>query len=275
MTSPTVTPTPAPSVSSTKAPMTFPGTVLTPGSKGSAVLAVQQRLNKLGCGPVLEDGTFGAETQDAVELFQTRFQDTSGAPLKIDGTVGPMTWAALFGAATTPTNATAPSQLLAAVLQFASGEVGMMEDPLESNRGPRIDQYLRAVGLDPAAGSFPWCAAFVYFCFQQAANTLNVPNPAIREAGVLDLWNKAGSQSVRRIAAPEAAATPSVVQPGGLFVITTGSGNGHTGLGEQVAGVRLTTIEGNTNLGGSREGIGVFRRTGRTIAPIKRGFIQY
>jgi len=172
MTSPTVTPTPAPSVSSTKAPMTFPGTVLTPGSKGSAVLAVQQRLNKLGCGPVLEDGTFGAETQDAVELFQTRFQDTSGAPLKIDGTVGPMTWAALFGAATTPTNATAPSQLLAAVLQFASGEVGMMEDPLESNRGPRIDQYLRAVGLDPAAGSFPWCAAFVYFCFQQAAQTI-------------------------------------------------------------------------------------------------------
>src|SRR5207245_6507671 len=172
MTSPTVTPTPAPSVSSTKAPMTFPGTVLTPGSKGSAVLAVQQRLNKLGCGPVLEDGTFGAETQDAVELFQTRFQDTSGAPLKIDGTVGPMTWAALFGAATTPTNATAPSQLLAAVLQFAYGEVGMMEDPLESNRGPRIYQYLRAVGLDPAAGSFPRCAAFVYFCFQQAANTL-------------------------------------------------------------------------------------------------------
>jgi len=102
-----------------------------------------------------------------------------------------------------------------------------------------------------------------------------VSNPAIRDAGVLDLWNKAGSQSVRRIAAPEAAATPSVVHPGCLFVITTGSGNGYTGLEEQVAGVRLTTIEGNTNLGVSREGIGVFRRTGRTIAPINRGFIQY
>jgi len=89
------------------------------------------------------------------------------------------------------------------------------------------------------------------------------------------MFGTTGSQGVRRIAAPEAAVTPSVVQPGCLFVITTGSGNGHTGLVEQVAGVRLTTIEGNTNLGGSREGIGVFRRTGRTIATINRGFIQY
>ncbi len=254
---------------------TFPGTVLTPGSKGAAVLAVQQRLNKLGCGPVAEDGTFGAETQDAIELFQARSQDTSGAPLKIDGVVGPMTWAALFGADTVPPNATAPSQLLATVLQLASREVGTMEDPLGSNRGPRVDQYLRAVGLNPADGSFPWCAAFVYFCFQQAAKTLDVPNPAIKDAGVLDLWNKAGSQGIRRIAAVEASTTPSLVQPGCLFVITTGSGNGHTGLVEQIAGVRLTTIEGNTNLGGSREGIGVFRRTGRTIATINRGFIQY
>jgi peptidoglycan hydrolase-like protein with peptidoglycan-binding domain len=275
MTGPAVTPTPTPTLSSKTSPMTFPGTVLTPGSKGAAVLTVQQRLNKLGCGPIAEDGTFGAETQDAVELFQARSQDTSDAPLKIDGTVRPMTWAALFGAGTTPTNTTAPSQLLAAVLQFATGEVGTMEDPLGSNRGPRVDQYLRAVGLDPAAGSFPWCAAFIYFCFQQAANTLNVPNPAIKDAGVLDLWNRAGSQGIRRIAAPEAATTPSVVQPGCRFVITTDSGNGHTGLVEQVAGVRLTTIEGNTNLGGSPEGIGVFRRTGRTIATINRGFIQY
>ena len=142
---------------------TFPGTVLTPGSKGAAVLAVQQRLNNLGCGPVAEDGTFGAETQDAIELFQARSQDTSGAPLKIDGVVGPMTWAALFGADTVPPNATAPSQLLATVLQLASREVGTLEDPLGSNRGPRVDQYLRAVGLNPADGSFPWCAAFVYF----------------------------------------------------------------------------------------------------------------
>jgi hypothetical protein len=38
---------------------------------------------------------------------------------------------------------------------------------------------------------------------------------------------------------------------------------------------RLITIEGNTNLPGDREGIGVFRRTGRKISDINKGFISY
>ena len=38
---------------------------------------------------------------------------------------------------------------------------------------------------------------------------------------------------------------------------------------------KLLTIEGNTNDGGSREGIGVFARHGRTIGSINRGFIEY
>jgi hypothetical protein len=60
-----------------------------------------------------------------------------------------------------------------------------------------------------------------------------------------------------------------------IFVIIHPSGAGHTGLVEKVNGNFLTTIEGNTNLNGSREGIGVFRRNQRTIASINRGFICY
>ena len=37
----------------------------------------------------------------------------------------------------------------------------------------------------------------------------------------------------------------------------------------------LNTLEGNTNEGGSREGVGVFRRNGRKIVTINRGFIDY
>ena len=44
---------------------------------------------------------------------------------------------------------------------------------------------------------------------------------------------------------------------------------------EQVDGVQLTTIEGNTNEGGSREGVGVFRRTARRISAINRGYLSY
>jgi hypothetical protein len=35
------------------------------------------------------------------------------------------------------------------------------------------------------------------------------------------------------------------------------------------------TIEGNTNEGGGREGIGVFRRNRRKVRGINKGFIDY
>ena len=46
---------------------------------------------------------------------------------------------------------------------------------------------------------------------------------------------------------------------------------------ESVAAGVLTTIEGNTNDGGSREGVGVFRRTGpngRKISSVNKGFLD-
>ena len=97
----------------------------------------------------------------------------------------------------------------------------------------------------------------------------------IKTAGVLDHWNKAGIQSIPRISTVDANNTPSLVQPGMIFIISTGSGNGHTGIVESIEGVQLTTIEGNTNEGGSREGIGVFRHKSRRISQISRGFIDY
>ena len=60
-----------------------------------------------------------------------------------------------------------------------------------------------------------------------------------------------------------------------IFVLDTGGGSGHTGLVEAIEGGRLITLEGNTNDGGSREGVGVFRRNGRKIVNINRGFIDY
>jgi peptidoglycan hydrolase-like protein with peptidoglycan-binding domain len=254
----------------------FPGRTISVGSTDSAsVRAIQVRLNRLGCGPVAEDGVFGAETLEAIELFQARSVDSRGLPLTIDGRVGPMTWAALFGNQTVAPIVEARSALLKEALRVAAAELGVMEDPLGSNSGPRINQYLASVGLNAADGSFPWCAAFIFWCFREASASLNVQNPAVRTAGALDTWNQAGIRGIRRIATAEASETPAVVQPGVVFVISTGGGNGHVGLVERVDGVVLTTIEGNTNEGGSREGIGVFRRSGRRLAQINRGFVDY
>jgi len=256
--------------------MAFPNRVIKKDEKDKVVVrSVQQQLNKLGCGPIDDDGKFGSGTENAVKLFQSRFTDSDGLPLKIDGQVGPITWRALFGESSVPAVSDVEDPLLAKALEVADSQIGVMEKPPGSNRGPEVDKYLRLVGLDPAAGSFPWCAAFVYFCFDQASQELDETNPVVKTASVLDHWNKAGRQGITRILQSEAVSNPALVTPGQIFILSTGGGSGHTGLIESVNGGKLVTIEGNTNVGGSREGIGVFRREMRKIGDINKGFIDY
>jgi hypothetical protein len=251
--------------------------VINAGDADAAVLVIQRRVNQVGCGPIDEDGVFGPQTEAAVKLFQARFPDLDGQPLKVDGMVGAITWAALFGGAAAGESTRTSVPLLAAALAVAISQIGVMEQPPRSNRGPEVDRYLKAAGLDPADGSFPWCAAFVYWCFKEAAKTLGRENPVIRTAGVLDHWNRAGDPGIARITAAKAHMHEELVKPGHIFIIDTGDpgGAGHTGLVESVVAGKLITIEGNTNDGGVREGVGVFRRTGRRIRDINLGFIDY
>ena len=259
----------------------FPGRTLKAGEANpELVIALQRQLNAAGCGPVVENGLFAEPTTTAVKRFQMRFPDVDGVPLKVDGSVGPLTWAALFGAEMAPadamsTLAPAASSLSLAAIECARAELGVHEQPPGSNRGPRVDDYLSAVGLDPAAGSFAWCAAFVYFCFGKAADAAGRRNPLPRTAGVLAHWNRAERSGARRIKHADAAANPSLVRVGQIFCIDFGGGAGHTGIVTGVESGKLLTIEGNTNDGGSREGIGVFARGGRTVGAINKGFLEY
>ena len=59
------------------------------GSKGSAVLRIQQTLNSLGYGDLKEDGKYGSATAAAVKRFQT------AKGLGVDGKVGVITLKAL------------------------------------------------------------------------------------------------------------------------------------------------------------------------------------
>lgn len=259
-------------------PLPFPGRVIKAGdSDQETVKAIQRRLNEVGCGPIEETGIFDVgTTKSAVKVFQARFPDVSGRPLKIDGEVGSFTWGAMFGAVSVPSNSSAPSTLVQAAIDFAVTQIGVRERPLGSNRGPEVDQYLRAAGLNPADGSFPWCVAFTHFCYLKAAQSLGLENPHIKTAGVLDHWNKAGTKTgVLRIKSAQATADPSLVKPGSLFILDLGGGFGHSGMVVETASGRLVTIEGNTNDGGSRNGIGVFRREARKINLVNKGFIDY
>jgi lysozyme family protein len=257
----------------------YPGHVIMHGEMNSHIVSIiQNRLNGLGCAsPLLDiDGDYGRLTEAAVRMFQARSEDHTGEPLDIDGKVGPLTWEQLFGGESLPRMKEPLSEtpLLKKVIDVARSEIGVTEDPPGSNRGTKVEAYLASVGL---GGGHPWCAAFVYWCFEQAAKELGIDNPCIKTAGVLDHWSSARKQGIRCITHIQASHDPLMVQPGMIFVIDTGDpgGAGHTGLVERVDGGKLVTIEGNTNNKGGREGIGVFRRNKRKVAGINKGFIDY
>lgn len=259
------------------APM-FPGRIIKVGDTDpGTVKLIQKRLNELGCGPLKVNGVFDKDnTERAVKLFQARFPDVTGSPLVTDGKIGSLTWGALFGADTIQHSVMPDSELVRAAIAVAKNQIGVVENPLGSNRGPEVDKYLRTVGLDPKKDSFPWCVAFTFYCYQQAALQLEADNPHVKTAGVLDHWNKAkGRTGALRITHAQAIANPILVTPGALFIMDFGSGNGHTGIVLEVANGRMVTCEGNTSNNGSREGIGVFRRDSRKITDINKGFIDY
>ncbi len=248
----------------------FPGnTIRRDSPDGASVRQLQQALNSLGLGPLEVDGVFGAGTEAAVRHFQSLFFDASGQPLAADGAVGPATWAALFGPASV-TPMAAGSGLAAAALDAAEAKIGVREEPPGSNAGPEVEKFLASVGLGKGN---PWCAAFVYWCVDQAARKQGVSNPLPKTGSVMDMWNRAQAARLRCLRAAEAQAKPSLVTSGMVFIMSFDGGKGHTGFVKGFAGGNLATIEGNSNDGGSRDGIGVFSLKRRTVAQINAGFI--
>jgi hypothetical protein len=259
---------------------TFPGRVMRRGERDAGIVrTLQSALAQAGYGP-FNDGVFDAAMAAAVRRFQAQHVDVSGRALLIDGEVGSFTWAALFPQPI-PTPSSAPSTLMLQTLAIAGSQVGQMEVPLLSNRGPQVDEYLRAVGIDPEHSSTDgrnWCMAFVYWSFQTASRTLGGTCPLPKSAGCLDHWNRAARvPGARRIPRAAAYADASLVKPGLVFILDLGAGHGHTGIVERpMEGGRLVTIEGNTNNDGSRTGVGVFRLQRRKLSDRSlKGFIDY
>lgn len=116
----------------------------------------------------------------------------------------------------------------------------------KGNKGPEVKKYLKAVGLGEG---YPWCMAFVYWCVGMAAKKLNLPNPLVKTAGVLDQYART---TLRKMPASSILS----MQPGEIFIFIQdhGKGTGHTGFGMKGNSSVVKTIEGNSNDEGSREG---------------------
>jgi hypothetical protein len=251
--------------------MNYPGHLVRSGENDAALIGnLQHGLQALGYGP-FTTGVFDDSMSSLVRLFQSQHVDGKGRPLDADGVVGPLTWTAIFGAGTAPGAVTeAPNALARRTVEVAVAEIGVREEPLGSNRGPRVDQYLDSVGIPPGQGTANqrfWCMAFVYFCVSSASHALGIATPLARTAGVMDQWERCRNRpGVRRITRAEALAEPARVQPGQVLILDHGHGQGHTGIIVAVDLPHLSVVEGNAS--GSvdnRNGVGVFRTEFRKI----------
>lgn len=247
----------------------YPGRIIKINeTDGAIVRTIAAGLQARGYASSSPDGVYDQAFKSLVRLYQSQHSDNLGRPLGVDGKVGSLTWGSLFGA--TPVDAAGTGEA-AAALAVAITQIGEMESPVGSNRGPMVDLYQREAGIPP--GNF-WCMAFVYWCFHKAGNgTTEFP----KTAGCLDAWNKVKAKYPNRILTRAAAlANPSLVKPGMVFILDHGGGLGHTGFVSKSVSGALTTVEGNTNPTGSANGIGVFELNRRKIINTSlKGFLDF
>lgn len=135
-------------------------------------------------------------------------------------------------------------------LQKAITQLGNHEQPKGSNSGPEVTSYLKRVGLN---GGYPWCMAFVYWCVDEACKELGLSNPLVKTGGVMRQYDECTLRKLPK--------TSVAIKPGDIFIMKFSHGTGHTGIIEKVYAGTVTTIEGNTNDDGSREGYEVARMT--------------
>jgi len=143
------------------------------------------------------------------------------------------------------------TNLIPATLALAGLRLNWHEQPRGSNRGPEVDRINRRAGVP--LGS-PWCASFVSDCIGETAQTAGVacPIPITASCDVLLEWARKHGRLF------------GSAQPGDLFLVMASEHDAvHTGFVEAVhtAAGTLTTIEGNSNSSGGREGFEVVRRT--------------
>lgn len=124
------------------------------------------------------------------------------------------------------------------ITEIAENQLGVRE-LTGHNDGPRVEAYLSAVKLKKGA---PWCAAYVSWTYQQAG----FAKP--RSGWSPDLFPKS------RLAR---SALPGDVL--GIY-FTELKRIAHVGIVTSQKGSWVYSVEGNTNVAGSREGDGVYKK---------------
>jgi len=173
----------------------------------------------------------------------------------------------------------------ARVKQVYDSQIGIRESGL--NGGAEVEKYLHYVNLPKGN---PWCAAFVCWVFGKAgiANPRTGWSPSLFPASKV-IWNRESGTNLPadQAGSQESGHPPGVLESGHSNLVRQATGNrqpdsyrvitpttgdvfgiyfpekkriAHVGFIDQWDGTWLITVEGNTNVSGSIEGDGVYRK---------------
>lgn len=126
-------------------------------------------------------------------------------------------------------------------------EIGVRE-ATGNNDGKEVEVYLATTML---GSGYPWCASFVSWVFEQGG--YDQPRTS---------WTPSLFPNKRSIW-PDRGQTPQQSDVFGIY-ISSKKRIGHVGFVEEWGEHFVVGIEGNTNLAGSHDGDGVYRRRRRT-----------
>lgn len=224
--------------------------LLKKGSQGASVTTLQELLRELDFNiPVT--GVFDSATEKAVKIFQASHLDKHNIPLEVDGKVGDLTmWAlkhprskvtdGVIDYKKMPPASAGGTAIGRKALEFAIGElVAGAGEVGGNNKGPWVRKYLQPTGL-PEGNS--WCAAFISWCFLQAANGNSAAMPFKYTAGARNIFNQ-----FRQKGWTFDGSGPQL-EPGDIVAwwrISMPSGFGHIGIVHHFEDGFIYTIEGN------------------------------
>ena len=225
-------------------------TFIKKGSQNDTVKELQHILRELDYN-ILVTGLFDNATYKAVRNFQSRHLDKHNNPLEVDGEVGDITWWALQNPRSVvqggvidyglmPELSYGGSLIGRNALQFALRELnaGAGEEG-GNNKGPWVSKYLQPTGLGEGNS---WCAAFISWCFLQAAGGDKKEMPFKYSAGARNIYNQLKQKGLVY------DANQSVPLPGDIVAwwrVSMSSGFGHIGIVHHYKDGFLYTIEGN------------------------------
>ena len=151
------------------------------------------------------------------------------------------------------------------LIDIARKEVGTVEVPPNSNKGPRVQQYQAATSLAKEVKTgWPYCAAFVCWSINEWLKDAEVRAAfGFKTTAEVEAWRPktAAAYGFHEWAANHKLLimddSPSNVLHTGDLVTFDFS---HIGIVAADEGSKIYTIEGNTDSGGSRDGGGVFAK---------------